>query len=121
MIIENLEKYSPRQLEEELLKLCYQTNAAEQNKIRLQNKYLSLKNIKEEKLAELCLGIEGKSQTEKARLALGTHSWKEFKESLINSELDFNLSNLDFKTKAREWETCRSIMSSRNSERRSGV
>lgn len=121
MIIEELEKYTPRELEEELLRLCYQTNTAEQNKIRSENKYLSLKNIREEKLAELCRGIEAKSQTEKERVALGTQSWKDFKESLINSELDFNLSNLDFKTKAREWETCRSIMSSRNSERRSGV
>lgn len=121
MIIKNLEMYTPRQLEEKLLKLCYDTNLAEQKKIETENEYLCLKGIKEEKLASLVMKVEGKSQTEKERMVFVSEPWGKYKDDLMTAEINFNLSNLEFKMKAREWETCRSIMSSRNSERRSGV
>lgn len=112
---------TPRELEAALFRLCHRANKTERYFKLSEQKYKDKKAVADRVFAEVVKATDGKSMTEKKNLALLNPSWIEFEDELHKLEKEKNLAQIDYKAAERDWDTCRSILSSRNSERRTST
>lgn len=119
--MQGLENLSPRDLEAKFYELCHQVNTHERAFRSKESVFKNLDMLKDETLAELTRQAPGKSNAEKERNARLTAEWREFKRAMLNAEHVMLDAKVEFKIRLRNWETCRSILSSRNTERRTSI
>jgi len=109
---------TPIELENKLFKLCQTSNEQEKSTRQFEKVFHSLLSFKDEYLAKITNQQEGKSHAEKERGARISKEWDNYKHELQKAEDDYLDKKTELKCSQREWETLRSILSSKNSERR---
>lgn len=124
----DIENPNPRELEQSFYKLCHSTNAYERKFREAEKKYKALKNFKDEIFNKLVLSTEkigenGKPRTnaDREREARATNDWTEFNQGLHDAEELMLDVQVEFKIRLRDWETCRSLLSSLNTQRRTNT
>ena len=116
-----LENLTPRDLEDRFFKLCHELNKVERERRIAEKTYEDLYAFKDELLAGLTDKAEGKSNAEKERNARLSKDYKDFVKGMHDAKQAWSDTKVEFSIMQRNWETCRSILSSRNVERRVGV
>jgi len=86
-----------------------------------QGQYKSCENRKNDYLSELTLKAEGKSMAEKEKKARTSIEWMNFRCELTKAEAAALKLKIEYEVACRSWETIRSLLSSKNAERRSYV
>lgn len=119
----NLEEATPAQLERWLGIYAYKTNIARMNAVNAKEAFNMADDNKDILLANLTLttiqGTETKlSKTLAEAMVLNSEEWREFMTSLGELRSIASQAKIEADNMERAWDTIRSIMSSRNAERR---
>lgn len=117
----NLELLTPRELEDKFYKLCHAVNKAERAFRDAEKVHEDLYAFKDAVFAKLIMEASGKTNAEKERTMKVSEEYKNYikglhkaKSAMLDAKVEVNITK-------RNWETCRSILSSRNVERKVGV
>lgn len=116
-----MKDYTPQELEQMLQKFANDASKAGQQWAEQQGLYNSLHDRRDDFLAALSHQAEGDSNAAKERNARLTADWKSFKDSMIQAECDLLKLRIAYDTAVRSWETARSLLSSKNQERRTST
>ncbi len=116
----NLENVTPAQLENYLAVLAAQLGSFYNKSSQAKALFTSLDKFKNEYFATLCKKEEG-SQNARERTVLATTAWRKYKRALVKAEKEKLITDIEIKKLENKWETCRSILSSRNAERRTNT
>lgn len=110
----------PADLEQKLYELAHKSYEIEKRWIAAQENYDIIEDNKKSKFASIVEVQEGKTTAEKERLALINADWNQYLSALSQSRKMARELRVERDNILRLWETCRSIMSSKNAERRLG-
>lgn len=108
----------PAQLEEKLVRWNSKVAKYGLLWVEEQSRYKTLADIKDEKLALLTSECEGKSNVEKERNALISEDWMTYKQATTEACNKTTLAKMKYDISVRTFETIRSLLSSKNIERR---
>lgn len=114
----DLNNVTPAELEMKLKELAHLTYKKELEWIEAQENYDILEDNKKSKFACIVEIMEGKTSAEKERAALVTIDWGVYLNTLSNARKLARLSRVEKDNANRLYDTCRSILSSKNAERR---
>ena len=112
---------NPHQLESTLFKLCHLVNKAERECGEAEIVFEGLEDFRKEMFESMVDKAEGKNTAEKERAARISREWNEWKIGFAAAKSNFIMAKVKKFNAKRNWETCRSIMSSKNTERKTGV
>jgi len=113
-----IDEMTPADLESQLLRLANNTNKLKIMMIEAKETYQILKTNKDMVFASMCNKVEGRSQAERERIVYCSDGWKEWIKAYLVSENNYERAKVEADNSERLWESCRSILSSKNSERR---
>ena len=114
----NIRDATPAELEEELARLHHEAAELGVKYAELKGQFDSVHDRNDDFLAALAEKMDGKSNVEKTRRARLTSAWKGFVDDYHNLCSKLLRVKIEYETKKRAWETIRSILSSRNAERK---
>lgn len=103
--------------EETLYKLAHKANEMERHLVDMQEQFDLLDDVKKEFFASIVDGQAGKSTAEKERAALISQEWKDWMTGYMEAKASYLKAKVKRNVAVRNWETCRSIMSSLRTER----
>lgn len=119
---------SPQEVEKRFYKLCHTVNTHERSYREAEKVWKSLYDFKDEFFNDLifkCVQTSesGKPRTnaDKEREVRATEKWHDFNKGLHDAEEAMLDAKVEFKIRLRNWETCRSLLSSKNVERKTGL
>lgn len=113
--------YTSEQLENWMMK--YSREAAElgsQWAVK-QGELNSLDDRRHDFLARIAEMTEGSSAAEKERKARLNPEWENFRDALSTLKKEALVLKIQFETAKRRWETARSLLSTKNTERRTST
>jgi len=84
----------------------------------LHGKAESCEDRKHDYLAILTRKAEGKSMSEREMIARTSEEWTEFRKQLSEANAAALALKIEYQTAVRDWETARSLLSSKNTEAR---
>lgn len=109
---------TPALLEEKLKELAHLAYEKDLEWVDAQETYDILEDNKKSRFACIVEASEGKTSAEKERAALITADWGVYLNTLSNARRLARLSRVEKDNANRLYDTCRSILSSKNAERR---
>lgn len=112
---------NPRDVEQAFYKLCHTVNTHQRAFRTAERTFKNLDSLKELFYNKLIHEAEGDKHNQKERNAKLSNEWKNFSEGLHAAEMKMLDAKAEFKIRERNWETCRSILSSLNTERRTNT
>ncbi len=117
--IEEIERMSPRDLQNSLQEAFYEVTKAEEKCLIASSVCKDLKGMKDIKFAEIYKRSNGNSVREVEMNARISKEWKDYQVALSHAEIEADKAEVERKKATRLWETIRSILSSRTAEMRS--
>ena len=117
----DLDNPNPREVEKALYKLCHQVNEYDREFRKAERVYKNIDSMKDMFQNKLICEAEGDKHNVKERNAKLSNEWKEFSEGLHAAEEKMLDLKVELNIRKRNWETCRSILSSLNTERRTAI
>lgn len=114
----NIEELTIAELEQKLYELAHSCYSADKLYIDGDEQYQILEDNKKSYLASLVDSQEGKTTAEKERKALMSPEYGAWLEGYKEARKKARQLRVERDNLSRLWETCRSILSSRNNERR---
>lgn len=109
---------TPGELERELQKLAHKTNDLCDTLHPLRSTYKTLDTHKTRMLAVITDRQKGNSHAEKERKALVSVEWKKYLRALCLARKKFEKADYEADNSNRLYESCRSVLSSKNTQRR---
>lgn len=116
----SVENSTPAQLEQALYDYCIKSNKLILESVEAKETYDMLRENKGRVFASMILEQEGKSFAERERKAEASNGWKEYLDALNEARKKYSTASASADAWIRCWDTIRSILSSRNTERRMG-
>lgn len=112
---------TPAELERNLGLYCDKANKAERAAVEAQEQFEILEDAKKMFFAEVVEEQSGKTTAEKERQALVSHQWKEWMAGYQAARQIALQARVEKNVQVRNWETCRSLLSSKRIERTTGI
>lgn len=106
------------ELETKLMQYCQEANLEDISCVDIVETFKVLESHKDLVFQRLCSQFDVKTTAEKERLATLSDEWKQFIEGLDAARKESELAKARKAVAIRNWETTRSILSSKNTERR---
>lgn len=113
-----MKDWLPAELEAKLVEWNLKCSKLGPEYAQAQGEVYSCDDRKNDVLADLTNKAEGESNAEKERNARLSPEWQVFRQSLIDAKAEALKKKIEYDVAIRTWETIRSIMSSKNAERR---
>lgn len=117
----SLQKYTPAELEEKLYDLANECHNADKAYIGADEIFNILDDNKKSYFATQVEQAEGSTNAEKERAALQSPEWALWLKAYQQARQAAREAKVKRDNFIRFWETCRSILSSRNTSKRTGV
>ncbi len=117
----NIDTATPAQLEAKLYELAHKCYEADKKYIELDETYQILDDNKKSYFAVLVDNQEAKTTAEKERAALQEPAWGAHMKALQEARGLARQARVERDNLQRLWETARSILSSKNTERRTNT
>jgi len=112
----NLEQTTPFELEQILYQLSHECYESDKAYIDAKEKYEILEDAKKPFLMVLMDKFNVKTMAEKERLAYASSDYLDWLNGYQQARREMNRARVERDSKMRLWETCRSILSSRNKD-----
>ena len=113
--------YTPAQLEEKLEKYCVEVAQKGPEYAEKQGLFFSVDQRKNDYLAKLTKESEGSSNAEKERNARCSTAWEDFRNDLVQMEKEALVAKIAYEISKTKWETAKSLLYSKNQERRTNT
>ena len=113
-----MKEYHPAELEEKMTHWAHEHAKLATQWAVMHGEVMSLEDRKKDFLAELTKKADGSSHAEKERNALCSREWKVFREALSEAKKEALEMKIQVDIAVKYWDTARSLLSSKNTERR---
>lgn len=117
----NLEIITPSELESQLYSLAHKCFESDKAYIQADEDFQILEDARKPFLAVLMEGMDVKTTAEKERLAYASMDYVQWQQGYQNARNKARQLRVERDNYIRLWETCRSLLSSRNQSKRTGV
>lgn len=117
---DNIQNATPQQLEGWLAKLASKLEGLAMARAEKRASYENLEDNKSRLKAYYMTQSSAVTQAAKESEVLSSTEWELFLEELAEARKEYFTVSAEYDTCIRKWETIRSILSSKNSERRLG-
>lgn len=117
----NLDTITVEELEKMLYDLAHKAYDADKAYVKADEEFQMLDDAKKPYLAVLMDGFDVKTQAEKERLAYASLDFSQWQLGYQQARKKARQARVERDNLQRLWESCRSIMSSRNVQRRTGI
>lgn len=116
-----LPNYTPNQLEDELLKAASECATKGELFVKAKSKYEEIEDGKKIKFAILLDESKETTMTAKEKDVLKSERWRNYIRMLTDARTSYLYAQMQYDTAIRNFDTCRSLLSSKNTERRTGI
>lgn len=113
--------FTPQQLEEELIKSANECADKGLAYVIAKAKYDEYDDAKKIKFALLMDTVEPSSIAAKEKEVLKSVEWRKYIRKVVNARTEYLHAQMQYETATRNFDTCRSLLSSKNTERRTYI
>lgn len=113
--------FTPQQLEDELIKAANDCAIKGEAYVATKAKYEEYDDAKKIKFALLMDKALGESSVAKEKSVLRSEEWRKYVRNIVDARTAYLHAHMEYDNAVRAYETCRSLLSSKNTERRTYI